>query len=120
MKAVLIATALLGAWSWLQPAGPRAPRAWPAAMPAFAGVRDVAFATSLRGGTAFVNATVPVPADAVLEDARRAYAEAGWSVSPVRARDMLVFTRGEAVATVLAQETPRGTRIAVLQRPRGL
>ena len=120
MKTVLIAASLLGAWSWLQPGGTRAARAWPAALPAFAGVRDVAFTTTLRGGTAFVHATVPAPADAVLEDARRAYAEAGWSVSPVRAHDMLVFTRGEAVATVLAQDTPHGTRIAVLQRPRGL
>ena len=119
-SAALLFAALLGAWSWLRPGAPRAERTWPSGMPAFAGARAVNFSSRLGDGAEFVNLVVPEPAGQVLDAARLAYAEAGWTESPVRARDMLVFTRGEAVAAVLAQSVPGGTRITAIQRPRGL
>lgn len=120
MKVVIpILAALFGVWTWRQPATGTA-RSWPDAVPSFAGAGPVNFAATLRNGTSFANALVATTAAQALEDARRAYAEAGWAESPVRAADMLLFTRGEAVAAVLAQDTPRGARVTVLQRPRGL
>ena len=121
MKSVtLLFAALLGAWSWLQSGAPRTERAWPSGIPAFAGARAVNFSSRLGDGAELVNLVVPEPAGQVLDAARGAYAEAGWTESPVRTHDMLVFTRGEAVAAVLAQTVPEGTRLTVLQRPRGL
>ena len=49
-----------------------------------------------------------------------AFAEAGWSAVPIRTRDMLMFTRGDAVAAVLAEEIASGTRLTAIQRPKGL
>lgn len=120
MKTALpILTALLGSWFWRQPA--KAPgHSWPDAVPSFAGAVPAGFCATLRNGTSFASTRVAAPAHQVLADARRAYAEAGWTESPVRARDMLLFTRGEAVAAVLVQDAPDGARVTVLQRPRGL
>ena len=33
---------------------------------------------------------------------------------------MLVFTRGDAVAAILAEEIAAGTRLTAIQRPKGL
>ena len=121
MKTALpILAALLGSWSWRQPGAGAPARSWPEAVPAFAGAGPADFSATLRNGTSFANARVAAPAHQVLADARRAYAEAGWAESPVRARDMLLFTRGAAIAAVLVQDTPDGARVTVLQRPRGL
>lgn len=119
-SAALLFAAFLGAWSWLRPAPPRTPCAWPAGIPAFAGARTVNFASRLGDGAELVNLVVPEPAGQVLAAARGAFAEAGWTESPVRTRDMLVFTRAGAVAAVLAQSVPAGTRVTAIQRPRGL
>lgn len=119
-SAALLFAAVFGAWSWLRPAAPRTGHAWPPGMPAFAGACRPGFSAVLANGTRFVSALASEPPEQVLANVRRTYAEAGWAESPVRARDMLVFTRGEAVAAVLAQTVPEGTRVTAIQRPRGL
>ncbi|MBR1587478.1 MAG: hypothetical protein IJ658_04040 [Kiritimatiellae bacterium] len=115
----LLGSALFGAWSWQRPASGGNPAGWPASMPAFAsGVPAGAY--ELKAGSSFVCTTVPGGRDAALARARAAFAEAGWSVLPIRTRDMLMFTRGDAVAAVLAEEIATGTRLAAIQRPKGL
>ena len=64
--------------------------------------------------------TVPGGRDEALARARAAFVEAGWGVVPIRTRDMLIFTRGDAVAAVLAEENETGTRLTAIQRPSGL
>lgn len=119
MKVLALLGALLfGSWFWQRPAIPR-DAAWPAAMPVFAGGRpDCAY--TLANGTAFASLRLSILPAAALEQARAAYEAAGWCVAPVRARDTLIFVRGESVAAVLAEPVPSGTRVTALQRPRGL
>ena len=115
----LLSTALFGAWSWLRPASGGSSAGWPASMPAFASGTS-ASAYELKAGGSFVCTTVPGGRDEALARVCAAFAEAGWSAAPIRARDMLMFTRGDAVAAVLAEEVASGTRITAIQRPRGL
>ena len=115
----LASCALFGAWFWQRtvPSGRLAD--WPETMPAFAsGSPDSAYAT--KGGGSFVCTVVPGGRDEALARARAAFAEAGWSAVPIRTRDMLVFTRGDAVAAILAEEIAAGTRLTAIQRPKGL
>ena len=58
--------------------------------------------------------------DEALERVRAAFVGAGWSMAPIRTRDMLVFARGDAVAAVLAEEVAAGTRLTAIQRKSGL
>ena len=111
--------AVFAAWTWTRPAAPRAP-AWPSGMPVFAAAEQVNFASELGNGTRLVNLVTATPAPDVLAAARQAYMAAGWTESPIRARDMRIFTRGPSVAAVLAETLPHGTRVTAIQRPRGL
>ena len=116
---VLLGSAFFGAWFWQRPVSGGRLAAWPEAMPAFAsGNPDSAYAT--KGGGSFVCTVVPGERDEALARARAAFAEAGWSAVPIRTRDMLVFTRGDAVAAVLAEDVATGTRLTAIQRPKGL
>ena len=117
--AILLLSAVIGTWFWQRPISTGRSVAWPASMPAFAnGVPDSAYATK-DGGT-FVCTTVQGGRDEALARARAAFEEAGWSVAPIRARDMLLFARGDAVAAVLAEEVSSGTRLTAIQRRSGL
>ena len=88
-------------------------------MPTFASGAP-AGAYELRSGSSFVCTAVPGGRDEALARVRAAFEEAGWSSLPIRARDMLMFARGDAVAAVLAEEIATGTRLTAIQRPRGL
>ena len=117
--AVILGSALFGAWFWQRPASGGNSAAWPASMPAFAsGCPDGAY--TLKSGSSFVCTVVPGGRDEALARVRSSFAEAGWNVLPIRTRDMLVFTRGDAVAAVLAEEVATGTRVTAIQRPSGL
>ena len=124
MAAVLLGTmsfgfALFGAWSWQRPACGGNTAGWPASMPVFAnGVPAGAY--ELKSGVSFVCATVPGGREEALARVRAAFAEAGWGMLPVRARCMMMFSRGDAVAAVLAEEVAAGTRLTAIQRPKGL
>lgn len=120
MKCAVVGVALFALWFWRTPDGTTGAR-WPDAVPVFAGgVADCAY--ELANGTAFVSAETGGGAAAALDAARTAFAAAGWMESPVRASDMILFTRGTAVAAVLAQDAPSGagTRLTALVHPRGL
>lgn len=116
----LLIAALFGAWTWTTTRPPARPHAWPSGLPEFAGAAQVGYSASLPNGTKLVNLVVQTPAEAVLASAGRAFYEAGWRESPVRTRDMLIFTRGPAVAAVLAESVPEGTRVTAIQRASGL
>ena len=117
--AVLLLSAVIGTWFWQRPVSSGRLAAWPASMPAFAsGMPDSAYAT--KGGGTFVCTTVQGGRDEALARARAAFVEAGWSVAPVRTRDMLMFVRGDLVAAVLAEEVAAGTRMTAIQRKSGL
>lgn len=115
----LLSSALFGAWFWQRPASGGNSAGWPASMPTFAS-GSPSSAYELKSGSSFVCTTVPGGRDEALARVRAAFAEAGWSVVPVRTRDMLMFTRGDAVAAVLAEAVAAGTRLTAIQRPRGL
>ena len=117
--AIMLLSAVFGAWFWQRPASSGRLAAWPESMPAFAnGVPDSAYATN--GGGTFVCTTVQGGRDEALVRARAVFVEAGWSVAPVRTRDMLVFVRGDLVSAVLAEEVAAGTRLTAIQRKSGL
>ena len=117
--AVLLLSAVIGTWFWQRPVSSGRLSVWPESMPAFAnGVPDSAYATN--GGGTFVCTTVPGGRDEALERVRAAFVGAGWSMAPIRTRDMLVFARGDAVAAVLAEEVAAGTRLTAIQRKSGL
>ena len=117
--AVLLLSAVIGTWFWQRPVTSGRLAAWPESMPAFAnGMPDSAYAT--KGGGTFVCTTVQGGRDEALARARAAFAEAGWSVAPIRTRDMLIFVRGDMVAAVLAEEVAAGTRLTAIQRRNGL
>ena len=107
---------MFAAFSLLGPAHKRGgAAAWPSAMPQFAGgAPDCAY--ELTDGTSFASLTTLRAADEVLAAARAEYEAAGWRVARVATRDMLIFTRGTAVAVVLAESTARGTRITSILR----
>lgn len=116
---VLLLSVLFGAWFWQRPVSSGRLADWPASMPTFAnGSPDCAYATT--GGSSFVCTVVPGGRDEALARVRAVFAEAGWGAVPIRTRDMLVFTRGDAVAAVLAEEIATGTRVTAIQRPKGL
>jgi len=116
--ALMLCSAVLGAWFWQRPSS--AVRVgWPDGMPVFAsGSADCAY--SLRNGTSFVCTTVPGGRDEALARARTAFRDAGWRELPVRTSDMVVFTRGDAVAVLLAEAVEKKTRLTAIQRPAGL
>ena len=117
--AVILGSALFGAWFWQRPASGGGSAGWPETMPVFAaGIPESAY--TLKSGCSFVCTVVPGGRDEALARARAAFAEAGWSAVPIRTRDMLVFTRGDAVAAILAEEIDAGTRLTAIQRPKGL
>ena len=108
-----------GLWFWQAAVPGGNSRAWPAALPAFAGAHaDCAF--QLKNGTGFVNFLSRSSAPAILAEARTAYLAAGWKEATLHPADTLIFTRGDAVAAVLAEALPEGTRVTALQRPKGL
>ena len=115
----MLSSALFGAWFWQRPASGGNTAGWPASMPTFASGLP-AGSYELKSGCSFVCTTVPGGRDEALARVRAAFTEAGWSTVPVRTRDMLVFTRGDAVAAVLAEEVATGTRLTAIQRPKGL
>lgn len=115
----LLSSALFGAWFWQRPASCGSSAGWPKSMPTFASGFP-ASAYELKSGSSFVCTTVPGGRDEALMRVRAAFAEAGWSTVPIRTRDMLMFTRGDAVAAVLAEELSTGTRLTAIQRPKGL
>lgn len=119
MKAtLLLCSALFGLWFWQRPA-PARNDGWPADMPVFCGGRaDSSYV--LKSGSSFVSLTVAADGAAALAAAQDAFAAAGWQVTPIRTRDMLIFTRGDSVAAVLAEGVPGGTRVTAYQRPKGL
>ena len=115
----LLGYALFGAWFWQRPASGGNSAGWPASMPTFAsGVPSSAY--ELKAGGSFVCTTVSGGRDEALARVCAAFAEAGWSAVPIRTRDMMMFTRGDAVAAVLAEEVASGTRLTAIQRPKGL
>lgn len=115
----LIASSFFAVWFWQKPAPSRAEPRWPAALPVFAGGR-VETAYELKNGTSFASFTSPQAAPDILAAARAAYAEAGWVEIPFSCADTALFVRGESVATILAEATPSGARVTILQRPKGL
>lgn len=115
---VIAAAAMFAAWFWRRPAG--AERTWPDAVPVFACGGEIAAAYELADGGAFLCVRAAPRANEALEGVRAAYLADGWTESPIRASDTLFFTRGAAVAAVLAQELPSGCRITAIQRRRGL
>ena len=119
LGALLTGSALFGAWFWQRPASGGSSVGWPESMPSFAS-GNPACSYALKSGGSFVCTTVPGGRDEALARARAAFVEAGWGVVPIRTRDMLIFTRGDAVAAVLAEENETGTRLTAIQRPSGL
>lgn len=116
---LLLSSALFGAWFWQRPAAGGNSAGWPASMPLFAsGVPASAY--ELKSGGSFVCTTVPGGRDEALARVRAAFVEAGWGAVPICTRDMMMFTRGDAVAAVLAEEVASGTRLTAIQRPKGL
>ena len=127
LGALLTGSALFGAWFWQRPASGGGSAGWPESMPSFASGSPACSYTlktggsyTLKSGGSFVCTTVPGGRDEALARARAAFAEAGWGVVPIRTRDMLIFTRGDAVAAVLAEEVETGTRLTAIQRHSGL
>ncbi|MGN0852258.1 MAG: hypothetical protein ACI4Q3_02650 [Kiritimatiellia bacterium] len=109
---------LFGAWFWRQPRTPHR-HEWPEGLPVFSGGRaDCAY--TLANGSAFASFTTAAPAAEVLASARAAFTGEGWVEIPLALSDTRFFMRGEAVAVLLAESTGCGTRVTVLQRPRGL
>lgn len=119
LGALLTGSALFGAWFWQRPASGGGSAGWPESMPSFAS-GNPACSYTLKSGGSFVCTTVPGGRDEALARACAAFAEAGWGAVPIRTRDMLIFTRGDAVAAVLAEEIETGTRLTAIQRPSGL
>ena len=119
LGALLTGSALFGAWFWQRTVHSGRLADWPETMPAFAS-GSPACSYTLKTGGSFVCTTVPGGRDEALARARAAFVEAGWGVVPIRTRDMLIFTRGDAVAAVLAEEVETGTRLTAIQRPSGL
>ena len=117
--ASFLGSALFGAWFWQRPTSGGNSAGWPSSMPVFAS-GSPASAYELKSGGTFVCTTVPGGRDEALARVRAAFAEAGWGAVPVRTRDMLMFTRGDAVAAVVAEEVAAGTRLTAIQRPKGL
>ena len=118
MKIAFLCVALFGLWFWQRPQG-RPSGGWPESMPVFAGgVAECAYET--RGGGAFVSVAMPGSAGDAAAAVRAAFSSAGWSELPVRTRDMLMFTRDDAVAAVLAQDETGGVRITAVCRTPGL
>lgn len=115
---VLLGATLFGAWFWQRPTSSHGAH-WPSAMPIFAGGHAQS-AYTLKNGTSFACLSVPETPQGALASARDAYLADGWRESPIRTHDMLIFTRGDSVAAVLAEDTPTGTRVTAIQRPKGL
>lgn len=115
MKSILVI--MFAAFSLLGPAHKRNSGAanWPSAMPHFVGGAPEC-AYELDDGSLFASLTTLRTVDEVLAAARTEYTAAGWQLAPISASDMLLFTRGNAVAIVLARLTPSGTCITTFQK----
>lgn len=116
LPAIVLAAAFSAVF-WRRPIGPL-PASWPETLPAFATVRpDFAQSSKASATVAFTTRDEP---EAVLDAARRAFADAGWQLCPVGTRDFALFVRGSAVAAVLAEARPRDTRVTAILRNSGL
>jgi len=111
---------ILASWFWQRPAASRAEPRWPGAIPALAA--DTLHAAYTRRGdaVAFVCYTTRHTRAETRQEICRIYAEAGWTQQPVQTAELLLFTRGDALASVLVQETSPSVRVTILQRARGL
>ncbi len=124
----LILPCLLG-WWFYRPDTPKdapSPRAvtanqpaavWPDSLPVFGELdsRGMALVRS-SDNAAFVSFLDPAPPPQVLARATAAFTAQGWQPAPVGTSDMLLFTRGEDVAAVLAETIDAGTRVSAIQR----
>ena len=116
--AVALCAAIFGAWFWQRLAQSGGGGRWPDGMPMFAS-GQVECSYRLKTGTSFVSITVPVRRAEALARAREAFVSAGWREAPMRARDTLIFVRGDSMAAVLAEETDAGTRMTAVARAAG-
>jgi len=90
---------------------------WPDSMPIFGEIGEEGMATVRRdGNSVFACFLDPAPPANVLDRATAAYTAAGWEVAPIGTCDMVLLTRGEAVAAVLAEAIDLGTRVTAVQR----
>ena len=116
MSALSFAAAVLAAWFLRAPAPPD-PARWPDSMPVFAEGR-ADFACTGANGTAFVSARTSDVPEAALRSVREAFIASGWKELPVHPRDMALFQKGDAIASVLAQGLEEGSRLTAIVRPR--
>jgi len=113
--AVLPPYALFGWIFWRQPASGRI--VWPCEMPEFAGTKaECAYETPHSSFASFIASSTP---NEVLCEAHAAYISAGWREEPIRASDMLVFTKGTKVAAVLARPHKDGSLVSAIIRTGG-
>lgn len=116
--ALLLGSILFGTWFWQRPASSSSPT-WPNSVPVFSGGRaDCSY--TLKNGSTFVSFSTLAPAVEVLSSARTAFTGDGWFELPLAPSDTLFFLRGESIAAILAESTDQGTRVTVLQHPKGL
>ena len=114
----LLGSLLFGVWFWQRPVSSHR-HGWPEGLPVFAGGRaDSSYV--LRNGSTFAAFSTLTPAGEVLASARTSFTVEGWLELPLGMSDTILFIRGESVAAVLAETTDQGTRVTVLQRPKGL
>ena len=110
----LLGSLLFGVWFWQRPVSSHRQ-----GLPVFAGGRaDSSYV--LKNGSAFAAFSTLTPALEVLASARTSFTDEGWLELPLGMSDTILFIRGESVAAVLAETTDQGTRVTVLQRPKGL
>lgn len=115
--AVLAAAAIFGIVFWQRPGN--APYAWPNAIPAFLQTTP-AFSLEMKNGTSVVSVSTPGEPIAALEVAAAAYRAEGWKELPVKTSDMRLFSKGEAIAAILARAVYSGTCLTAIQRQHGL
>ncbi len=114
----IVCSVLFGSWFWQRASVPSG-GTWPQGMPVFAGGRaDGAY--TLSSGSSLAVATVHAGRRDALASVRKAFLAESWMELPVHPQDMLIFTRGDSVAAVLAETVPDGTRLTAIQRPSGL
>ena len=90
---------------------------WPDSMPVFGQIGENGLAMVRRdGNSTFVGFIDLAPPANVLDRATTAFLSAGWEVAPISTSDMLLFTRGESVAAVLAENYENGARVTAIQR----
>ena len=93
------------------------PHHWPPSIPVFGEIGQDGMSMVRRDGdSAFLSFIDAAPPANVLDRASAAYASAGWEPAPVGTCDMVLFTRDEDVAAVLAEDFGTGTRVTAIQR----